>query len=177
MATYTDNYQLHQWVPEDDFLRTDFNTDFQKIDAALGAKAEAAALTGLQEELDSVQKTAERRCRLISGSYAGSGSLPRDINIGVAPRALLLSLGNNTVTAIQDGALKYFKARNLNLTSWDDRTDLLTEHTFDGLTATYVVKGSGSSAVKTEFLNDFKAGKYGKLANEVPENNYVSWAK
>ena len=81
------------------------------------------------------------------------------------------------VTAIQDGALKYFKARNLNLTSWDDRTDLLTEHTFDGLTATYVVKGSGSSAVKTEFLNDFKAGKYGKLANEVPENNYVSWAK
>ena len=103
MATYTENYQLHQWVPEDDFLRTDFNTDFQKIDAALGAKAEAAALTGLQEELDSVQKTAERRCRLISGSYAGSGSLPRDINIGVAPRALLLSLGNNTVTAIKDG--------------------------------------------------------------------------
>ena len=32
MATYTENYQLHQWVPEDDFLRTDFNTDFQKID-------------------------------------------------------------------------------------------------------------------------------------------------
>ena len=36
MATYTENYQLHQWVPEDDFLRTDFNEDFAKIDAALG---------------------------------------------------------------------------------------------------------------------------------------------
>ncbi|WP_186566636.1 hypothetical protein [Lawsonibacter celer] len=37
MANYTDNYQLHQWEPGDDFLRTDFNEDFQKIDAALGA--------------------------------------------------------------------------------------------------------------------------------------------
>jgi len=37
MATYTENYQLHQWVPEDDFLRTDFNTDFQKLDEALAA--------------------------------------------------------------------------------------------------------------------------------------------
>ena len=35
MATYTTNYQLHQWEASDDFLRTDFNTDFQKIDAAI----------------------------------------------------------------------------------------------------------------------------------------------
>ena len=33
MATYTSNYQLHQWVPGDNFLRT----DFQKIDAAPGS--------------------------------------------------------------------------------------------------------------------------------------------
>ena len=46
MATYTENYQLHQWVPEDDFLRTDFNTDFQKIDTALAAKAAQSALEG-----------------------------------------------------------------------------------------------------------------------------------
>ena len=37
MATYTSNYQLHQWEASDDFLRTDFNTDFQKIDAAPGS--------------------------------------------------------------------------------------------------------------------------------------------
>ena len=35
MATYTPNYGLHQWVPEDQFLRTDFNEDFKKIDTAL----------------------------------------------------------------------------------------------------------------------------------------------
>lgn len=80
-------------------------------------------------------------------------------------------------TAIQDGAMKNVTAKNLDLTTWDDHPELLTKHTFDGLTATYVVTGSGSSAVSEEFLNDFKAGKYGTLANEVPENNYVNWAK
>ena len=40
MATYTQHYGLHQWVPEDDFLRTDFNTDFQKIDTALNTVEE-----------------------------------------------------------------------------------------------------------------------------------------
>ena len=42
MAGYTPNYGLHQWVPEDDFLRTDFNQDFAKIDAALKQIADAA---------------------------------------------------------------------------------------------------------------------------------------
>ena len=46
MATYTPNYGLHQWVPEDQFLRTDFNEDFKKIDTALGdAKQNNIALT------------------------------------------------------------------------------------------------------------------------------------
>ena len=28
MASYTANYQLHQWEPADFFLRTDFNADY-----------------------------------------------------------------------------------------------------------------------------------------------------
>lgn len=36
MANYTANYGLHQWEPEDNFLRTDFNADFAKMDTALG---------------------------------------------------------------------------------------------------------------------------------------------
>ena len=43
MATYTEHYGLHQWEAADDFLRTDFNTDFQKIDGALGTLAEEVA--------------------------------------------------------------------------------------------------------------------------------------
>ena len=35
MANYTEYYHLHQWEPEDSFLRTDFNGDFQRLDEAL----------------------------------------------------------------------------------------------------------------------------------------------
>lgn len=35
MASYTPHYHLHQWEPEDKFLRTDFNEDFAALDAAL----------------------------------------------------------------------------------------------------------------------------------------------
>ncbi|MEI3262955.1 MAG: hypothetical protein V8S11_14370 [Flavonifractor plautii] len=31
MANYTQHYHLHQWEPEDSFLRTDFNGDFRPL--------------------------------------------------------------------------------------------------------------------------------------------------
>ena len=37
----TSNYQLSQWDPEDRILRTDFNSDNAKVDAALKANANA----------------------------------------------------------------------------------------------------------------------------------------
>ena len=47
MATnYTTNYQLNQWEPTDQVLRTDFNADNAKLDAALGVKLGAAELIG-----------------------------------------------------------------------------------------------------------------------------------
>lgn len=54
MANYTPNYGLHQWVPEDNFLRTDFNEDLAKIDAAIKAAEETAA-AGDQEVLEQAQ--------------------------------------------------------------------------------------------------------------------------
>ncbi len=46
----TQNYNLHSWVPEDDFIRSEFNENFTGIDAALkslsdGIDAETAART------------------------------------------------------------------------------------------------------------------------------------
>ena len=54
MASYTQNYQLHQWEPEDNFLRTDFNQDFSRIDTALKGLADKVVQT-------------------VSGSYVGTG--------------------------------------------------------------------------------------------------------
>lgn len=42
MAQYTPNYGLHQWEAGDSFLRTDFNEDHARIDAALGRTARSA---------------------------------------------------------------------------------------------------------------------------------------
>ena len=67
MAAYTPNYQLHQWVPEDTFLRTDFNEDFQKIDTALGQK-----------------------CQMEAGTYTGNGNNSQYISLSFQPRAVLV---------------------------------------------------------------------------------------
>ena len=53
MSRSTPNYQLHQWDPEDNFLRTDFNTDLSKIDTALAGKADNSDITDLQGQFNS----------------------------------------------------------------------------------------------------------------------------
>ena len=62
MANYTQNYQLHQWVPEDNFLRTDFNEDFQKIDTAIKSTETGlqANLNGQVSRLDGAIATAQQ---------------------------------------------------------------------------------------------------------------------
>ena len=102
MATYTTNYQLHQWVPGDNFLRTDFNTDFQKIDAAikgvetaantaLAGKASTAALEADKTELtQACGALDEAKCETLTGSYTGNGANTRTIDLGCAPRAVFV---------------------------------------------------------------------------------------
>ena len=95
MATYTTNYQLHQWVPGDNFLRTDFNTDFQKIDAAIKG-VETAANTALALKADKTELTQacgaldEAKCETLTGSYTGNGANTRTIDLGCAPRAVFV---------------------------------------------------------------------------------------
>ena len=95
MATYTSNYQLHQWVPGDNFLRTDFNTDFQKIDAAVKG-VETAANTALALKADKTELTQacgaldEAKCETLTGSYTGNGANTRTIDPGCAPRAVFV---------------------------------------------------------------------------------------
>lgn len=67
MANYTQYYHLHQWEPEDNFLRTDFNEDFRVLDKALALKPE-----------------------ILSGSYTGDDARSRDISLGVSPRAVFV---------------------------------------------------------------------------------------
>lgn len=91
MAQYTPNYGLHQWEPGDNFLRTDFNQDFVKIDTALQAKADKTALAQKadQSALEAVQTLAEGRCRVVTGSYMGTGKAGITVNLGGRPKAVI----------------------------------------------------------------------------------------
>lgn len=72
MENYTPNYRLHQWEPQDPFLRTDFNEDLQKIDAALGNAP-----------------------IFISGQYVGTGTSgerhPNILNFDIQPQMVILN--------------------------------------------------------------------------------------
>ena len=66
MAAYTEHYHLHQWEPEDNFLRTDFNEDFRVLDKALALKPEilSGSYTGDdRSEERRVGKECLRLCR------------------------------------------------------------------------------------------------------------------
>ena len=95
MASYTTNYQLHQWEASDSFLRTDFNTDFQKIDAAIKG-VETAANTALALKADKTELTQacgaldEAKCETLTGSYTGNGANTRTIDLGCAPKAVFI---------------------------------------------------------------------------------------
>ena len=83
----TDNYSLPQWEKQDFIKMEDFNDAFGKTDAALKANADATA-TGLRAEtaargeadaalqaaLTAAVGTTGYNCRMIAGSYTGTGT-------------------------------------------------------------------------------------------------------
>lgn len=79
MATYTPNYQLHQWEPEDAFLRADFNEDLKKIDAAIKGV-----------ETDTEAKL-EQKVKLVTGTYVGNGGTKK-IDLGFQPLAVIVRI-------------------------------------------------------------------------------------
>ena len=76
MANYTPNYRLHQWQPQDPFLRTDFNEDLKKIDQAIP--------------------------KIITGSYVGDGAQTRTIPLEHTPSAVYVCTDSGS-TCMQTG--------------------------------------------------------------------------
>ena len=87
MATnQTTNYQLNQWEPTDQVLRTDFNADNAKIDAALAGLAETD--TALWA---AVQKC--RNCKIVRVPFTGNGFVQVNISFPQKPICFFI-LGN-----------------------------------------------------------------------------------
>ena len=62
--TYTQNYQLPQWVKSDRILMDDFNDANSKIDTALKALSDQVAVCG--------------NCRIFTTTYIGTGTYGED---------------------------------------------------------------------------------------------------
>lgn len=79
-SSKTANYQLNQWVKTDRIQMEDFNSDNQKIDAALKAHADALALCG--------------NCKVATTSYQGTGTCgaanAKSLTFEKAPLAVLI---------------------------------------------------------------------------------------
>lgn len=67
-ANHTKNYQLNLWEPSDTFLRTEFNENTQKLDAALAQKANASTLNSLVQTM-----AGKGNCSIVTGAYTGTG--------------------------------------------------------------------------------------------------------
>ena len=68
----TSNYKLNQWAAEDPVLRTDFNQDNAKLDAALEA----------------IDKTI---FRIVTGTYTGNNETSQTIELGFAPKIVIVT--------------------------------------------------------------------------------------
>ena len=96
---HTPNYNLSQWESEDKVLRTDFNENNAKIDAAIRAvedkKAEVSALRALEARVEQVAHTVPQ---MVFGSYSGDGKPSQYIELGFQPRALLVFRADGAVS-------------------------------------------------------------------------------
>ena len=106
MATnQTTNYQLNQWEPTDQVLRTDFNADNAKLDAALAVLADSKAdqsgldalsdaLTGLSGTVSAVSARAGN-CDMELLTYIGTGAMgsssPTQITFTLLPDVFVIA--------------------------------------------------------------------------------------
>ena len=86
-SNHTTNYQLCQWEAADKVLRTDFNEDNQKIDAAM--KANADALAG-KADSSALAEIAASIPKVAVGTYSGDGAASRTISLPFTPKAVFL---------------------------------------------------------------------------------------
>ena len=73
-SNQTSNYGLNQWEATDQVLRTEFNADNSKIDAALKALADKEAELEGTLAGQAATITAKGNCKIVYGTYIGTGT-------------------------------------------------------------------------------------------------------
>lgn len=86
----TQNYQLHAWEPGDDFLLSEINANFAKLDQLIHSRFSALP----------------KGLKLVVGSYEGDDTQVRNFDVGFRPKMVLVAAtglydGHNTL--LSDG--------------------------------------------------------------------------
>ena len=126
-SNYTSSYNLNQWSASDRVLRTEFNADNAKIDAALAGKASASSVSSLQTTvnglktskadktaLDALKTTVTQHtsslsgkgnCQLYTTSYMGNDACgadsPTSLTFPQKPAAVLIVAGRTRMILVQ----------------------------------------------------------------------------
>ena len=89
-TNYTNNYNLCQWEASDKVLRTDFNADNAKIDAALAQLNRYTA--SVEQKTDTLANSAYtiQNPQIVAGHYTGTGTEKQSIQLGFRPRMVLV---------------------------------------------------------------------------------------
>ena len=99
-TNHTEHFNLCQWEANDKVLRSDFNADNQKIDAALKANADAIALKADSSALSALAASTQSALagkadlsavpKIATGTYTGNGAASQTINLGFSPQAVYI---------------------------------------------------------------------------------------
>jgi len=106
-SSYTSNYSLCQWAASDKVLRSEFNADNAKIDAALQAvnsrvdgKASTSALNSLKSTVNALSQTVtgqggtlehKGNCQIAFSTYVGDGADTKTLTFPRKPLAVLVA--------------------------------------------------------------------------------------
>ncbi len=88
----TPNYQLHSWLPDDEFHVAEINENFSGLDAAVGGKADKAEVA--------------QKVGLVTGTYTGTGGT-QQIQLGFKPRLVILMAIPGYLTDVPHYGLAY----------------------------------------------------------------------
>ena len=130
-SNYTMNYQLNQWEAADQVLRTDFNQDNQKIDAALaGLAAKNTELGGAV----AAPVAGGGNCQMELFTYTGTGAYgatgPTQVQFTQKPDVYLIS-GDLALLAGYSGSGQAFMVCRVFNSNSDSFTDSVST-TWDG---------------------------------------------
>ena len=126
-TNHTTNYDLNQWEGTDKVLRTEFNADNAKIDAALKANADAASAAALAA-------VSKGNCQIVFGTYTGTGTAgsgnPNTLTFAKKPLIIFIApatrIGSTNIqTMLLQGAdWSYSEAYNQShfTVSWSDNS-------------------------------------------------------